>query len=125
MKVPRGLRGLGKYKKTLRPDLTSGLVLGVESVPDALAAGVLAGVNPLYALYAVMISTPVGAIFASSVFLSVQTTSAMALVVASVPEVSGVGNVKALFMLSLLTGCFMLVAGFLKLGRFLRFVTTR
>jgi len=123
MKLPKGLRGLGKYKKTLRPDLTSGLVLGVESVPDALAAGVLAGVNPLYALYAVMISTPVGAFFSSSVFLCVQTTSAMALVVASVPEVSGMGNTRVLFMLSLLTGIFMLVAGFLKLGRLLRFVS--
>ncbi|MFW2333741.1 SulP family inorganic anion transporter, partial [Ilumatobacter sp.] len=32
----------------------SGLVLGVESVPDGLAAGLLAGVNPVAGLYSYM-----------------------------------------------------------------------
>ena len=32
---------------TLRKDAVAGLVLGVESVPDGLAAGLLAGVSPL------------------------------------------------------------------------------
>ena len=123
-----GLRGRLKrikvYRRTAGPDLSSGLVLGMVSVPDALASGVLAGVNPLYALYAVMLATPVGAFFASSVFLSVQTTSAMSLVVAGVPAVTGQALTSgALFMLTLLTGIFMLVAGFLKLGRLMRFVS--
>jgi SulP family sulfate permease len=124
MKLPGFLRRTGFQRGSLRPDLTSGLVLGVESIPDALASGVLAGVNPLFALYAVMIATPVGAFFASSVFLSVQTTSAMSLVVASVPEISGAAvDSRGLFTLALLTGIFMLVAGFLKLGRLMRFVS--
>jgi sulfate permease, SulP family len=87
------LRGFFKRfkfdRRSAGPDLASGLVLGIVSVPDALASGVLAGVNPLYALYAVMLATPVGAFFASSVFMSVQTTSAMSLVVASIPGVTG------------------------------------
>jgi SulP family sulfate permease len=93
----------------------------VESVPDALASGVLAGVNPLYALYAVMLATPVGAFFASSVFLSVQTTSAMSLVVAGVAGLSS--NPEMLFTLTLFTGVLMLLAGFLRLGRLMRFVS--
>jgi sulfate permease, SulP family len=102
----------------------AGFVLGVESVPDALASGVLAGVNPLFALYAVMLATPVGAFFASSVFLSVQTTGAMSVVVASVPEITSQGpDTRAIFMLAFLTGVIMLVAGFLKLGRLMRFVS--
>ncbi len=102
----------------------SGLVLGVQSVPDALASGVLAGVNPLYALYAVMLSTPVGALFASSAFLSVQTTSALSLVVASVPGASGTGyDPRTVFTLAFMTGIVMLIAGFLKLGRLMRFVS--
>ncbi len=36
-------------------------------------------------IYAVMLSTPIGALYASSVFMSVQTTSAMSLIVTSVP----------------------------------------
>jgi SulP family sulfate permease len=117
-------RRIGVSRGTIRPDMVSGVVLGVESVPDALASGVLAGINPLYALYAVMLATPVGAFFASSVFMSVQTTSAMSLVVAGVPEISGgATDNRALFTLALLTGIFMLAAGFLKLGRLLRFVS--
>jgi SulP family sulfate permease len=109
--------------KTITSDVVAGLTLGIESIPDALASGVLAGVNPIHALYAVMLSTPVGALFSSSVFISVQTTSAMSLVVASVPQISG-GDDQAsmLFTLALLTGLFMLLAGLLKMGSLLRFV---
>jgi SulP family sulfate permease len=123
MKLSGFLHRLTPYTKTARPDAVAGIVLGVESVPDALASGVLAGVNPLYALYAVMIGTPVGAIFSGSVYLSVQTTSAMALVVASVPAVTSGGSPGTLFALSLMTGVIMLVAGFLKGGRLLRWVS--
>lgn len=124
MRLPGFLRRTRIDRRTLRPDLMSGLVLGVQSVPDALASGVLAGVNPIYALYAVMLSTPVGAFFASSAFLSVQTTSALSLVVASVPGASGPGyDSRMVFTLAFMTGILMLVAGFLKLGRLMRFVS--
>ena len=36
-------------RETVKDDVMSGLVLGVESVPDGLASGVLAGVNPVIA----------------------------------------------------------------------------
>jgi SulP family sulfate permease len=39
-------------RDTLGKDAVAGLVLGVESVPDGLAAGLLAGVSPLSGLYA-------------------------------------------------------------------------
>jgi|GEM_PF-6948934 len=39
-------------RDTLRKDSVAGLVLGVQSVPDGLATGLLAGVNPLSGLYA-------------------------------------------------------------------------
>ncbi len=122
MKLPGIFKRFKFDRKNARPDLIAGVVLGVESVPDALASGVLAGVNPLYALYAVMMGTPVGAIFSGSVYLSVQTTSAMALVVASVPAVTSGDSPGALFALSLITGVIMLVAGLLKAGRLLRWV---
>ncbi len=122
MKLPGILKRLKPNPKTARPDVVAGVVLGVESVPDALASGVLAGVNPLYALYAVMIATPVGAIFSGSVYLSVQTTSAMSLVVASVAVVTSGGSPGTLFALSIMTGVIMLAAGFLKAGRLLRWV---
>lgn len=111
-------------RQTLKEDAIAGLVLGVESVPDGLAGGLLAGVNPVYGLYAYMTGTVTGALFTSATFMAVQATGAMAIVVADVPSVHG-GNDpdRALFTLAVLTGAVMLGAGLLKLGSLLRWVS--
>jgi SulP family sulfate permease len=111
-------------RDTLRKDAVAGLVLGVESVPDGLAAGLLAGVNPLAGLYAYLFGTIGGSLFTSSAFMAVQATGAMAIIVADVPAVHSADDpARALFTLSLLTGIVMLAAGFLRLGTVLRFVS--
>ena len=46
-------------RESLRDDGVAGVVLGVESVPDGLAVGVLAGVNPVSGLYAYLVGTVV------------------------------------------------------------------
>ncbi|MBK6326310.1 MAG: SulP family inorganic anion transporter [Chloroflexi bacterium] len=70
-----------------------------------------------------MMGTFSGAFFTSSAFMSIQATSAMALVVASVPQVTaGPTPNTPLFALAILTGVFMLIAGLLKLGSLVRFV---
>ena len=46
-----------------------------------MASGVLAGVSPIYGLYGLMIGTPVAALFTGSAFMSVVTTSAMAITI--------------------------------------------
>ena len=110
-------------RATLRQDAVAGVVLGVESVPDGLAAGLLAGVSPLAGLYAYLFGTVGGALFTNSIFMAVQATGAMAVLTADVPAVhSGSDPAGALFTLSVLTGAVMLAAGFLRLGSLLRFV---
>jgi sulfate permease, SulP family len=110
--------------KTLREDAVAGLVLGAQSIPDGLANGLLAGVNPLYGLYAYLVGTFSGALFTSSAFMAVQGTGAMAMVIADVPAIHGAADPsRALFTLSILVGVFMLLAGFFKLGTVLRFVS--
>ncbi len=109
--------------KTIKEDAVAGLVLGVESVPDGLAGGLLAGVNPIYGLYAYMYGTFAGGLFTSSSFMAVQATGAMAIVVADIGAVQGEDSTAILFMLSILTGLIMLAAGFLKAGSILRFVS--
>jgi sulfate permease, SulP family len=111
-------------RDTLRKDAVAGLVLGVESVPDGLAAGLRAGVNPLSGLYAYLFGTIGGSFFTSSAFMAVQATGAMAIIVADVPAVhTGHDQASALFTLSVLTGVVMLAAGFLRAGALLRFVS--
>lgn len=108
---------------TVMDDMKAGLVLGVESVPDGLAQGFLAFVNPVFGLYGYMMGTFAGAFFTSSAYMTIQATGAMALVVASVPQTKhpGYGD-QAVFALAILTGIIMLAAGLLKLGSLVRFV---
>lgn len=109
---------------SLKSDSTAGLVLGVESVPDGLASGLLAGVNPVYGLYALLVGTLTGALFTSSTFMAVQATGAMAIIITDVEAIQSAEDPgSALFTLSILTGLVMLAAGLLKLGSILRFVS--
>ncbi len=108
----------------LRSDLIAGSVLGVESVPDGLATGLLAGVNPLAGVYGYMVGMVGGAAATSSTFMAVQGTGAMAILVADVGAVHQTLNPdRALFTLTIVTGVVMVAAGLLKLGGVLRFVS--
>jgi len=111
-------------RDTLREDAVAGLVLGVQSVPDGLATGLLAAVNPLSGLYAYLVGTGSGAFFTGSSFMAIQATGAMAIIVADVPSVHhGSDPARALFTLSIVTGIVMLAAGLFRLGSALRFVS--
>ena len=57
------------------------VVLGVESVPDGLASGLLAGVNPVAGLYAYMFGVGSAALVTGTAFMAVQGTGAMAIIV--------------------------------------------
>ncbi len=108
----------------LGQDIPAGAVLGVESVPDGLATGLLAGVNPIAGLNAYMVGTVAGALTTSSAFMAVQGTGAMAILVADVDAVHDATDpARALFTLSVLTGIVMVLAGLLRLGSVLRFVS--
>lgn len=111
-------------KRTLRQDSTAGLVLGLQSVPDGLATGLLAGVNPLAGLNGYLVGTAAGALFTSSTFMAVQGTGAMAMVMADVPALRDAADpARALVTLSMLTGAVMVAAGLLRMGAVLRFVS--
>jgi SulP family sulfate permease len=111
-------------RRTLRKDGVAGLVLGVQSLPDGLATGILAGVNPLAGLNAYLVGTITGALFTSSTFMVIQATGAMAMIVSDVPEVQQADSPdRAVFTLALLTGVVMLTAAVLKLGTAMRFVS--
>lgn len=112
-------------RTTVGADLRAGLVLGVESVPDGLAAGMLAGLNPLHGLYAYLVGTLGGALATGSVFMSVQATGAMAVVVSDVDASQAGGlSTAGLATLGLLTGVVMLGLGLAKLGTLVRFIPT-
>ena len=111
-------------RETLQRDAIAALVLGIQSVPAGLANGLLAGVNPLAGLYAYLVGPVAGALVTSSAFMAVQGTGAMAVIIADIPEVhTAVDPALALYTLAVVTGVIMLVAGLLRLGSIMRFVS--
>ena len=111
-------------RKTLRKDAVAGVILGVEAVPDGLAAGLLAGVNPLAGLYGYLFGMVGAAVLTSSAFMAVQATSAMALVVSDAGLETLPNPDRGLFTLAILTGIIMVIAGLLRGGRLISFVPT-
>jgi len=105
-----------------KKDAVAGLVLGVESVPDGLALGVLAGVNPLAGLYGYMFGTVGGALATSTPLLAVQVTGATGVMVADAGLDRMADPQRALYTLSVMVGVVMIGAGLLRMGNVLRFV---
>jgi sulfate permease, SulP family len=118
-----GGRALARLRsRSLGADLKAGVVLGVESVPDGLASGVLAGVNPLAGLYGYLYGMVGATLFTSSTLMAVQATGAMSLVVADADLGARPDPERALWTLAALTGAVMIAAGLLRAGALLRFV---
>lgn len=113
-----------KSRGNLVGDLIAGITTGVANIPDAMASSILAGVNPVQGLYAVMVGSPLGAIFGSSAFMNIAATSALAITAGSaLSEYGDDQRVVAISTLALLVGGFMVIAGLLRLGRLLRFIS--
>src|SRR5512134_3416296 len=111
-------------KPTITTDLIAGLTASIPSVPDAMASGVLAGISPIYGLYGLMIGTPIAALFTGSAFMSVVTTSAMAITIGTtLGGYQGQEQLQALVTIALVIGVTQLAAGLLKLGFLVRFVS--
>ncbi len=123
MTVRAALRRLFS-RKTIGKDAVSGLVLGIEAVPDGLAAGLLAGINPLAGLYAYLFGMVGATFFTSSTFMAVQATGAMALIVSDSDLQTRADPDRALYTLAIMTGIIMIIAGLLGGGRLVRFVPT-
>ena len=110
-------------KKQLSADLLAGLTFALVNIPQSLAHAMLAAVNPVFGLYTLMLATPVGALFTSSVFMNVSTTSALAVAAGStLTTYPSSDRVTILVTLVLLIGVFQIILGVLRLGWITRFI---
>ncbi len=121
--IRRRLGAIAPERATLKQDLVAGIPGAISSVPDGMAAGVLAGVSPVHGLYASIFGPVGGGLTSSSKLMVITTTSAAALAAGSaVAGVPADRRPEALFLLTLLAGGLMIVAAVLRMGRFTRFV---
>ena len=122
--VRRWLQSVAPQRSALKTDALAGLPGAIGSVPDGMAASVLAGVNPIHGLYASFAGPVAGGLTASTKLMVITTTSAAALAAGSALEnVSPEDRPGALFLLTLIAGAAMIAAGLVRLGRFTRFVS--
>ena len=118
------IRSLAVPRSALRRDMVAGVPGAIGSVPDGMAASVLAGVNPVHGLYASFAGPIAGGLTSSTRLMVITTTSAAALAAGSALQgFDPAERTQALFLMTLLAGILMVVAGLLRLGRYTRFVS--
>lgn len=121
MRLPQELK---LDRRNIGADLVAGATFAIVNVPQGMANAVLASVNPVAGLYALMVAMPVGAMFTSSVFMNVSTTGALSVAAGeALHEFESVDKVGALVVLVLMVGALQLAFGLLRLGRLIRFVS--
>jgi sulfate permease, SulP family len=81
--VGRWLRSVRPERSHLRADMLAGLPGAISSVPDGMAAAVLAGVNPVQGLYASFAGPVAGGLSSNTRLMVITTTSAAALAAGS------------------------------------------
>jgi len=105
-------------------DLTAGVTNAVTNIPDAMANAVLAGLNPIQGLYAIMVGTPVASLTTGSQLMTVAVTGSIALIVGdSLVGVPVEDKPALLVVLTLLVGVVQIVLGLARSGSLVRFVS--
>ncbi|MEM9929612.1 MAG: sulfate permease [Bacteroidota bacterium] len=107
-------------KAGMLTDLNAGLTLGILLIPQAMAYGMLAGVGPVFGLYAAIIPMLVYGLLASTPHVSVGPTAlASLLCLSGLSDLATPGTPEYLnyaFVLAGLTGVLQLIFGILRLG---------
>jgi SulP family sulfate permease len=111
-------------RHTIAKDLTAGLSVALNEVPDGMASGLLSGVSPIMGLYGTVFGPVVGGLLNSSKLMVVTTTSAAAFVCGQfLSGYPAEQKPKVLMLLIVLAGGLMILFGLLKLGNLVRFVS--
>lgn len=105
-------------------DLVSGFTSSVSTIPDALAAAVIAGVNPINGMYSAFIAPLIASWTTSSVFMRISTTGALALAANGVVHhVSQSEKLSYIVLITFLAGVIQLAMGIFRLGWIVNFIS--
>ena len=104
----------------VRNDLLAGLVVALALIPEAIAFSIIAGVDPKVGLYASFCIATVIAFVGGRPGMISAATGAMALVMVTLVKEHGL---QYLLAATVLTGLLQIVAGWIRLGTLMRFVS--
>jgi len=118
-----------KRVKNAQNDILSGITVALALVPEAVAFAFVAGVDPLVGLYAAFMVGLITAVFGGRPGMISGATGALAVVMVSlVSEGNAMGEASEnlglyyLFLTVILMGIIQVLAGVLKLGKFVRLI---
>lgn len=111
----------------LKGDLTAGLTVGVMLIPQGMAYAMLAGMPPIYGLYASLLPLLMYAILGTSPHLAVGPVATMALLVVAgvspLAEAQSPTYIALAIALALMVGIFQIVLGLVRLGTIVHFLS--
>lgn len=108
------------WLSNIRGDVLAGIVVALALIPEAIAFSIIAGVDPKVGLYASFCIAVIIAFVGGRPGMISAATGAMALLMVTLVKDHGL---EYLLAATLLTGVLQIIAGFLRLGELMRFVS--
>ncbi len=108
-----------KQKVNYKTEILSGLTVALALVPEAVAFSLIAGLSPLIGLYAAFVMGLITAVVGGRPGMISGATGAVAVVIAALAKTHGP---EYIFATVILAGLIQMLAGVLKLGKFIRLV---
>ena len=109
-----------EWFSNVRNDLLAGLVVALALIPEAIAFSIIAGVDPKVGLYASFCIATVIAFTGGRPGMISAATAAMALLMVTLVKEHGL---EYLLAATVLTGVFQIIAGWIRLGSLMRFIS--
>lgn len=114
-------------KQHFKGDLNAGITVGIMLIPQGMAYAMLAGLPPIYGLYAAIVPQLIYAIFGTSRQLGVGPVAMDSLLVAvtvsQLAQVESTEYINFAILLALMVGAIQLLMGFLRLGALVNFLS--
>lgn len=111
----------------LRRDVTAGLTVAIVLIPQAMAYAMLAGMPPIYGLYAAAVTPVIGALWGSLRQLATGPIAIMSLLVLTtltpLAEPGSTQFIELSFLLAFMVGALYLTIGIFKIGIVMSFVS--
>lgn len=116
------------YEKALfKFDVLAGLTVAILLLPQSMAYALLAGLDPIYGIYSIVIALPVYALVGQQKTIAIGPAAMVAIMVASsLSPYYSTGTqeyITAAATLSLLSGAFLLLLGYIRFGFITNFIS--
>ena len=133
MKLINSFKWIDKSQGSIKDDVFSGLTVALALVPEAVAFAFVAGISPIIGLYGAFMMALITAIIGGRPGMISGATGAMAVVMVGLviegnQYAESIGysgaelGIQFLFVTLLFTGAFQVLAGFFKLGKYVRMI---